>query len=160
MRDDMKRSPSNLIDLDDNRKIVPAIWPVGKTITPSGRQIEDERLYRKQRLAAALRIFGRLGFDMGGAGHITVRDPERPDCFWVNPYTVPFSHIRVSDLLLVDHGGQLIEGTGRLNRAAFAIHSRLHEARPDVMAAAHSHSFYGKTWSTLGRTLDALTQDS
>ena len=38
--------------------------------------LEAERLNRKQRLAASLRIFGKFGFDEGVAGHITVRDPE------------------------------------------------------------------------------------
>ena len=46
----------------------------------------DEQLFRKQRLAAALRIFGRFGFDEGVAGHITVRDPLDPETFWVNPH--------------------------------------------------------------------------
>ncbi len=32
--------------------------------------------------------------------------------------------------------------------------------RPDVLAAAHSHSLYGKTWSIFGRKLDPITQDS
>jgi hypothetical protein len=31
--------------------------------------------------------------------------------------------------------------------------------RPDVVAAAHAHSLYGKTWSSLGRSLDPITQD-
>jgi ribulose-5-phosphate 4-epimerase/fuculose-1-phosphate aldolase len=47
-----------------------------------------------------------------------------------------------------------------VNQAAFAIHAAIHEARPDVVAAAHTHSLYGKAWSTLGRKLDPLTQDS
>ena len=42
-----------------------------------------EQLQRKQRLAAALRIFGKFGFDEGVAGHITVRDPIETDTFWV-----------------------------------------------------------------------------
>ena len=33
-------------------------------------------------------------------------------------------------------------------------------ARPDVNAAAHSHSMYGKTFSTLGKFLDPISQDS
>lgn len=119
-----------------------------------------ERLYRKQRLAASFRLFARYGFDMGGAGHITARDPEQPDHFWVNPAGVFFGHVNVSSLLLVNHDGEIVHGKGRLNRAAFAIHSELHKARPDVIAAAHSHGLYGKTWSTLGRLLDPLTQDS
>src|SRR5262249_53879694 len=32
--------------------------------------------------------------------------------------------------------------------------------RPDVVAAAHAHSIYGKSWSSLGRRLDPLTQDA
>ena len=47
-----------------------------------------------------------------------------------------------------------------VNTAAFAIHSQVHAAWPDVAAAAHSHSMHGKAWSTLGRRLDPLTQDS
>jgi ribulose-5-phosphate 4-epimerase/fuculose-1-phosphate aldolase len=33
----------------------------------------------------------------------------------------------------------VIEGSRAVNRAAFVIHSRVHEARPDALAAAHSH---------------------
>jgi ribulose-5-phosphate 4-epimerase/fuculose-1-phosphate aldolase len=123
-------------------------------------RVEDERLHRKQRLAAALRLFARYGFDEGVAGHITARDPERLDHFWVNPFGMYFGHIRVSDLILVNHKGEVVEGDRPVNAAAFAIHSQIHLARPDVVAAAHSHSLYGKAWSTLGRLLDPLTQDA
>ncbi len=121
---------------------------------------EETRRYRKERLAAAFRLFARFGYDEGVAGHITVRDPERPDCFWVNPFGMYFGHIRVSDLILVNHAGEVIEGAAPVNGAAFAIHSRVHAARPDVVAAAHSHSLHGKAWSSLGRLLDPITQDS
>jgi ribulose-5-phosphate 4-epimerase/fuculose-1-phosphate aldolase len=121
--------------------------------------VEDERLHRKQRLAAAFRLFAQFGYDEGVAGHITARDPERLDHFWVNPFGVDFARIRVSDLVLVDDAGDVAEGNGMVNRAAYAIHSQVHRARPDVVAAAHSHSLYGKAWSTLGRRLDAITQD-
>jgi ribulose-5-phosphate 4-epimerase/fuculose-1-phosphate aldolase len=121
--------------------------------------VEDERLHRKQRLAASFRLFSRFGFDEGVAGHITARDPERLDHFWVNPFGMHFGHISVSDLILVNDKGEVVEGDRMVNTAAFAIHSQVHAARPDVVAAAHAHSVYGKTWSTLGRLLDPLTQD-
>ena len=76
---------------------------VGLDLPVTFATVADERLHRKQKLAAALRIFGRVGFGEGVAGHITVRDPEFPDLFWVNPFAVSFRHIRVSDLILVDH---------------------------------------------------------
>ena len=127
---------------------------------PSRTSIAAERRYRQERLAVAFRLFARYGFDQGLAGHITARDPEWPDHFWVNPFGKHFSRIRVSDLLLVNAEGEIVVGEGPLNQAAFAIHAAIHEARPDVIAAAHTHSLYGKAWSTLGRTLDPLTQDS
>jgi len=126
---------------------------------PTFTTVEEERLHRKQRLAAAFRMFSKCGFDEGVAGHITARDPELSDHFWVNPFGMHFGHIRVSDLLLVNHHGEVVEGGRPVNQAAFAIHSQVHAARPDVVSAAHSHSVYGKTWSTLGRLLDPITQD-
>jgi ribulose-5-phosphate 4-epimerase/fuculose-1-phosphate aldolase len=125
-----------------------------------GRTVEQERLHRKQNLAAAFRLFSRFGFDEGVAGHITARDPELTDHFWVNPFGMHFGHIRVSDLLLVRHDGEVVHGDLPVNQAAFAIHSQVHAARPDVISAAHAHSVYGKTWSTLARLLDPITQDA
>jgi ribulose-5-phosphate 4-epimerase/fuculose-1-phosphate aldolase len=122
--------------------------------------VEAERLHRKQRLAAGLRLFARFGFDEGIAGHVTARDPELTDHFWVNPYARHFGLMRVSDLVLVDHEGRVVEGDAVVNVAAFAIHSQVHAARPDVAAAAHSHSPHGRSWSALGRPLDPITQDS
>ena len=122
--------------------------------------LEEERLHRKQKLAGALRIFGRVGFGEGVAGHITVRDPEFPDHFWVNPLGLSFRHMKVSDLLLVNHHGDVVIGKHAVNRAAYVLHAAVHAARPDVVAAAHAHSVYGKAFSALGVPLDPITQDA
>ncbi|KAF3047159.1 hypothetical protein E8E12_011505 [Didymella heteroderae] len=127
---------------------------------PTFSSLEEERLYRKQHLAAAYRIFAARGFDEGVAGHISVRDPILTDHFWLNPLSTHFSQIRVSDLILVNEQGQVVEGDQPINAAAFAIHSALHRRRPDVHAACHAHSVYGKAWSAFGRELDMYTQDS
>jgi len=122
----------------------------------------EEREYLKGRLAAAFRIFGKYGFDEGVAGHITLRDPVDPTTFWVNPFGVAFSLIKKSDLIQVDHSGNIIDGgpVRLLNAAAYMIHSAIHSARADVLCAAHSHSIYGRSFCTLGRRLDMITQDS
>lgn len=127
---------------------------------PSFDSPDADRQHRKQRLAGVFRLFAHLGFDEGVAGHVTVRDPEFPDHFWVNPFGKYFGAIRASDLILVDRQGTVVEGNGMVNAAAFAIHGAVHETRPDVVAAAHTHSLYGKTWSSLGRLLDPITQDA
>jgi ribulose-5-phosphate 4-epimerase/fuculose-1-phosphate aldolase len=127
---------------------------------PTFDSVEDQRAYIKVRLAAAFRLFGRFGFSEGVAGHITARDPERTDCFWVNPFGVDFSLIRPQDLLLVSHEGEIVEGDHAVNGAAFAIHSQIHAARPDVQAACHAHSVHGKALSSMRQKLLPLTQDA
>lgn len=119
-----------------------------------------DRQHRKERLAAAFRLFSKFGFDDGVAGHITVRDPEHEDSFWVNPLGVHFSQIRVSNLIRCNHNGDVVEGNQAVNEAAFAIHSSIHKARPQANAAAHSHSIYGRAWSAFGQPLDPITQDA
>jgi ribulose-5-phosphate 4-epimerase/fuculose-1-phosphate aldolase len=146
----MKDTANNIVmNMDETNSM--ALQPQG---------VEQIRQDRKSKLAAALRLFGKFGFDEGVAGHITVRDPELTDHFWVNPMGRSFKQVRVSELLLVSHTGEVVEGKGLLNGAAFTIHSRIHMANPNVTAAAHSHSVYGKAFSTLGKLLDPLTQDS
>jgi hypothetical protein len=74
-----------------------------------------ERDFLKGRLAAAFRIFGKYGFDEGVAGHITMRDPVNPDCFWVNPFGVAFSHINKSDLIVseaISNIGNMFDANG------------------------------------------------
>ncbi|KAI5117085.1 hypothetical protein M0805_009489 [Coniferiporia weirii] len=151
---------SNNIDFDEA-----AVSPSSTSLPrpPSFADKHEERAYLKFRLAQAFRIFGKLGYDEGVAGHITVRDPIKSDCFWVNPFGLHFSLIQPGDLLLVDHAGKILDESGPtrlLNTAAFAIHSAIHAARPDVLCAAHSHSLYGRAYSALGRELDMITQDS
>lgn len=122
--------------------------------------IRPERLRRKQQLAITFRLFARYGYDEGIAGHVTARDPESPDRFWVNPYALHFSRIRVSDLLLIDERGRVIEGARRTNTAAFWIHSSIHRARPDVVAVAHAHTIHGRAFAALDRALDPIVQES
>lgn len=127
---------------------------------PVHDSLADERRHRKERLAGALRIFGRLGYEDGVSGHITARDPEHEDCFWVNPFGMPFKHITVGDLVLANAEGQVVEGRHHVNQAAFTVHAQAHLARPDVVAVAHCHSLHGRALSTLGELLDPITQES
>ena len=133
---------------------------IQKLAAPEIEDMAAERQRRKERLACGLRTMGRLHLAEGVAGHVTVRDPEFTDRFWVNPFGHNFKLMTVSDLICVDHNGDVVVGERPVNAAAFAIHSELHKARPDVMAAAHSHSMYGRTFSTLGKPLKMISQDA
>ena len=119
-----------------------------------------ERLHRRQRLAAAFRLFSRHGFETGLAGHFTARDPVRTDHFWVNPLGMSFGDIRASDLLLVNPQGEVVEGDGLVNLSGVPYHDLMQQARPGIVGIAHAHSFHAKIWSAFGRTLDPITADA
>jgi ribulose-5-phosphate 4-epimerase/fuculose-1-phosphate aldolase len=115
---------------------------------------------RKVRLATAYRVFGALGWGALGDGHISARDPERSDCFWLARYGVPFRQVTVDDLVLVGPNGEVLEGGGSINRAAYYIHWPVHEARPDIVSAAHCHTPYGTPFSALVTRLEPVSQES
>lgn len=127
---------------------------------PSFATHEEERQHRKERLVAACRAFAQQGYDYGFAGHLTVRDPEHPELYWTNPMCVHFSRVQVSNLILADHKGKVVEGEYAINRAGFVLHAAVHEAHPDIMAMCHAHTVYGTAFAALGRPLDPISQDA
>lgn len=127
---------------------------------PVFKTFAEERQHRKERLVAACRAFALQGFDYGFAGHLTIRDPERPELYWTNPMCVHFDKVRMSNLILVDHAGTVIEGDYAVNRAGFVLHANVHEAHPDIIAMCHAHTVYGTAWASTGRGIDPITQDA
>lgn len=129
---------------------------------PKFEDKHEEREWLKKHTAGAFRVFARKDFTEGSAGHISVRDPVDPNTFWINPLGKHFGLIKSSDLVHVDeHGNILPDGNqAAINAAGFAIHSALHKARPNINAACHTHSIYGKAYSTFGTKLEMINQDS
>ncbi|KAJ5911530.1 uncharacterized protein N7473_000833 [Penicillium subrubescens] len=122
---------------------------------------EAERRWLLGQMAAAFRIFAKLGFADGSSGHISLRDPIEPHTFWINPYAVHFALLKVSDMVRVDEKGKWVDGADKpVNAAGFMIHSAIHKRRPDIHAACHMHSPYGRAWSTFGKGIEMLNQDS
>src|ERR1700694_3039354 len=117
------------------------------------------RAHRKRRLALAYRVFGAMGWGSLGDGHISARDPERPDCFWLGRYGVPVRYMTTDDLVLVRPDGS-IEGDGFINMAAYYIHAPVHEARPEIVSAAHCHTPYGPPFSAQVTKLAPISQES
>ena len=118
------------------------------------------RLHRKRRLALAYRVFGALRWGSLGDGHISARDPERTDHFWLARYGVPFGDVTVDDLVLVAPDGSVAEGEGYINVAAYNIHHPIHEARPDAVSAAHTHTPYGTPFAALVEPLRPISQEA
>ena len=127
---------------------------------PIFNTIEEERLHRKKRLVASCRAFALEKFDFGFAGHLTVRDPEHSHLYWTNPMAVHFNQVNMSNLILADHEGNVVEGQHAINRAGFVLHAAVHEMHPDIVAMCHAHTVYGTAFASLGRKLAPITQDT
>lgn len=127
---------------------------------PEFSTLAEERVYRKQRLVAACRAFAMHNLDYGFAGHISVRDPEHPELYWTNPMAVHFGQVKMSNLILADHEGKVVEGRHALNRAGFILHAQVHEAHPDIVAMCHAHTPHGTAWCSTGKPIDPVNQDA
>ncbi len=114
--------------------------------------------------AIGYRIFGAMRWGQLGDGHISARDPELPDHFWLLDWGVPFREATVERLVLVGPDGRVKDAngnpTGAVNTAGYNIHAPLLAARPDVVSAAHTHTQFGTPWSANVEPFRAISQES
>lgn len=120
----------------------------------------QERAHRRERLAGTLRLFARLGYEDGVGGHLTARDPEFGDCYWVNPFGRAFASLTAADLLLVDGDGRVLQGARRVNQLAFAVHAAVHRARPEAVAVVRVQAPYGRALAALGELLAPVSREA
>ena len=71
-------------------------------------------------------------------GHVSVRNPERPDTFYISWATSP-EFVTVDDLQLCDFDGNVLENADRRAYGERILHARIFKARPDVNAVCHGH---------------------
>lgn len=155
------QTPAQDIDLNGRVSIYQPEQP--GLVFPEIPRFESHAAHRehlKQRLVAACRAFALQGFDYGFAGHLTIRDPEHPQLYWTNPMAVHFSQVKMSNLILADHEGRVVEGRHAINRAGFVLHAAVHEMHPDILAMCHAHTVYGTAFASLGRPLEPISQDA
>lgn len=111
-------------------------------------------------LCLGYRIFGAMGWGELGDGHISARDPEQQDCFWLLKYGVAFTRATVDDFILLNQQGETVEGEGFANAPGFRIHMPILRARSDINAAAHTHTPWGTPFSAEVRPVEPISQES
>ena len=124
------------------------------------RSAAEVRDKRKRQVALGYRILAAQRWGDLGDGHISARDPERTDCFWLLRYGVSYHLARVADLVLVGPDGELVEGEGPINRAAYYIHQPILRARPEAVSAVHVHTGWGTPFAAEVRPIEPITQES
>lgn len=67
-------------------------------------------------MAAVFRNWARMGYTEGISGHISVRDPEHPDCIWMNPIGKHFGLMNASDMVCLEIDTGKIVGGNRVGR--------------------------------------------
>lgn len=122
--------------------------------------IEALREERKRQVALGYRLFAALGWGDLGDGHISARDPERTDCFWLLDMDVAFRDADVESLVLVHPDGTVANGHRPTNWPAYYIHSPILAARPDVVSVAHTHTPYGTPFAASANLLEPITQEA
>ena len=125
-----------------------------------GRTLAAERVYRKRQVALGYRIFAALRWGDLGDGHITARDPYLTDHLWLLQYPIGFENATVDDLVLVGPDGVPVEEDAGINTTAYHIHHPIHDARPDVIGVAHTHTAWGTPFCATGRPLEWITQEA
>ncbi len=121
---------------------------------------EEIRLDRQRQVALGYRLLAAQRWGDLGDGHISARDPEREDCFWMLRYDVSYHEATVADLVLVGPDGGLVEGEGVINIAGYYIHHPILAARPDAVSACHVHTGWGTPFSAELRPILPITQES
>jgi ribulose-5-phosphate 4-epimerase/fuculose-1-phosphate aldolase len=125
-----------------------------------GATPEAIRARRKLEVALGYRLLAAQRWGDAGDGHISARDPERTDCFWLLRFGISYHAARVRDLVLIGPDGDLVEGEGPTNIAAYYIHHPILEARPDAVSAVHVHTGWGTPFSAEVRPILPITQEA
>lgn len=129
-------------------------------MSSSSGPLANEREHRRRRLVEAYRLLGRAGLSEGSAGHLTVRDPEHLDRFWVAPYGVHFDDVRLSDLVLTDRSGVVHVGSAAVHPAVPAFHGVVLAHRADVVATVHTHPDHVRALAATGARVRAISQEA
>ena len=124
------------------------------------RTPQEIRARRLRDCALGYRLLAANRWGDAGDGHISARDPERTDHFWMLRYGVPYHRVTTRDLVLVAPDGSLAEGEGAVNVAGYYIHYPILRSRPEAVSAVHVHTAWGTPFSAEARLLQPITQES
>ncbi len=110
------------------------------------------------KLAAAYRIFDRLGWTEMIFNHITLRVPGPETVFLINPFGLHYRDVTASNLVAVDIDGNPVRPTPHpVNLAGFVTHSAIHSAMAEAHCVMHTHTTTGVAVACLA---DGLSHDT
>ena len=131
--------------------------PAAAISKPEARALREQR---KREAALGYRLFAALGWGDLGDGHISARDPERPECFWMLDAGVPFAEATAEAMVLIDADGRLASSGRGANWPGYCIHQPVLAERSDIASVAHTHTPFGTPFAAEARLFEPITQEA
>ncbi len=126
---------------------------------PATHAMTEGEWQARVNLAAAYRLAARHGWDDLIYTHISMRVPDEPGHFLINPFRLAFREVTASNLVKINYQGEIVgDSPHSVNTAGFVIHGAIHEARPELHAVMHTHSPGGMAVSMLPQGLLPVSQ--
>lgn len=122
--------------------------PGAPTTAPDGTAFVD-----------ACHILAMEGHARSLAGQVSMRDTTNADHLWTFALGKGLEEVTPADLLRVDQGLQVLQGSGRPN-PALRFHGWIYRHRPDVRAIVHTHTPALSAWSMRGLPLPVAHMDT
>ncbi|HEV3123641.1 MAG TPA: class II aldolase/adducin family protein [Candidatus Dormibacteraeota bacterium] len=114
---------------------------------------------QKEQVIWACNELTRLGLTAGTAGNVSIRVPDT-ELLVASPSSVRYDTMTLDDVVVVDMAsGDVVEGF-RNPTSELAMHSAVHKARADDVAAViHSHCLHVTALSLVGRGIPAIMDE-
>ncbi|MDB5810561.1 MAG: hypothetical protein JWN94_2683 [Betaproteobacteria bacterium] len=104
-------------------------------------RVSDDEWQLRCQLAAAHRLIAHFVFVDMTYNHISARVPGEPRHFLVKADNVFMEQVTASNLVKYDiDGNRVMASEYKASPAAYNVHAAIMKARPDIMAAVHTHS--------------------
>jgi ribulose-5-phosphate 4-epimerase/fuculose-1-phosphate aldolase len=141
---------------DDGVALAPGAY-TGGTVTPMSAAEWEARV----ELAAFYRAVELFGWNEITGNHITLRVPDEPKHFLINPFGLTYGEVTASNLVKIDIDGNLAAPSDYpINLAGYIIHSAIHKVRHDAACVIHTHTVADNAMSALTCGLLPLNQTS
>ncbi len=98
-----------------------------------------------------------LGFNIGSAGNVSARIPEREELL-ITPSQVDYEQITPYQIVQIDFDTKQLDGDWTPSSEKI-LHTAIYKARPDVQAIIHMHSRYASVLSATGNGIRPLMEE-
>lgn len=116
--------------------------------------------HARRHLAALYRLIDHHFPSTDGIyNHLSLRVPERPNCFLIKRHDLLYEEVTASNLVEADMTKELDE-RAHVNKPGFVLHSAILSARPETNCVVHIHSIAGQAMAAHRGGLKMLSQNA